>query len=163
MTDIYAFLAEHNIEYQRFDHQAVYTIADMDALDEPLPGTNTKNLFLRDDKGKKHYLLVVGHDTAVDLKALPAAIGSRKLGFASEQRLMKHLGLEPGAVSILALANDTVGAVEVFIDEALWQNEEFLAHPLVNTSTLLINKADLERFVAATNHTLNIVAVPRRA
>ncbi len=162
MTDIYAFLDTHNIAYQRFDHAAVYTIADMEKLDAPLPGTNTKNLFLRDDKGRKHYLLVVGHDTAVDLKALPAVIGSRKLGFASKERLKKHLDLEPGAVSILALANDTVGAVEVFIDAALWENDSFLAHPLVNTSTLLIGKADLTRFVAATDHALNIVAVPTR-
>jgi Ala-tRNA(Pro) deacylase len=95
--------------YQRFDHPAVYTCEESDRLCPKMPGSGTKNLFLRDNAGKRHFLVVVEKDKSVDLKKLKEIIGVSKLGFASEERLKKHLGLTPGSVTLLGLVNDSEG------------------------------------------------------
>ncbi|HPC48199.1 MAG TPA: YbaK/EbsC family protein, partial [Deltaproteobacteria bacterium] len=82
--------------------------------------------------------------------------------FASPRRLMELLGLEPGSVTLLGVINDTRGAVEVVVDEELWHEEALQCHPLVNTSTLVISRDGIERFLAAVNHTPRIVDVPAR-
>ena len=160
MTDFFKFLDEHGIAYVRHDHPAVYTVAEADQLVPELPGAKTKNLFLRDDKGKRHFLVLVPSDKRVNLKALKAVLGVKRISFGSPERLKKHLGIEPGAVSLLAVYNDNDHKVEVFMDSDLWAAETFLFHPLVNTSTLVIKKADIQRFLEATGHELNIVEIP---
>ena len=162
MADLFGFLETHRIGYQRTDHPAVFTVEEARRLVPPLPATPTKNLFLRDQKGTRHFLVVVGHDKAVDLKALAPAIGSSKLSLGSPERLAARLGIEPGAVSLLALVNDPGHTVEVFIDRALWQAEALQCHPLVNTATLVIPNDDVERFLTATGHAWRLVDVPAR-
>ncbi len=136
------------------------TVEESERLVPRLPGAKTKNLFLRDKKGLRHFLVTVRHDLAVDLSSLGARIGAGRLGFASPDRLQKHLGITPGSVSLLALCNDAAGAVEFVIDRALWAAPAVQAHPLVNTATLILSHADLERFVAATGHSPHIIDVP---
>ncbi|MEE4605449.1 MAG: YbaK/EbsC family protein, partial [Desulfobacteraceae bacterium] len=116
MTDVYQFLADHHIEYQRHDHPAVFTVADVERLVPPLPAAKTKNLFLRDKKGKRHFLVVVPARKRVDIKALGAAIGAGQLSFGSPARLKRYLGVDPGSVTILALIRDSGHAVEVVFD-----------------------------------------------
>lgn len=160
MIDIIAMLREHGINAPYHEHAAVMTVDESERLVPPLPGAKTKNLFLRDKKGQRHFLVTVPHDLAVDLKALGAMIGAGGLGFASPERLRKHLDIAPGSVSLLALCNDTAGAVEFVIDRALWDAPALQAHPLINTATMILSHADLERFVAATGHSPRIVDVP---
>jgi len=158
--DIAAFLAQHGIEARRHEHPPVMTVEESERLVPSLPGAKTKNLFLRDKKGTRHFLVTVPHDVAVDLNALGARIGAGRLGFASAERLERHLGITPGSVSLLALVNDTSHAVEFVIDRALWDAGAVHAHPLVNTATLVIPHAALERFLAATGHSPHIVDIP---
>ena len=160
MSDFYQFLANHNIEYERYDHPAVYTVEESERLVPALPGAKTKNLFLRDKKGERHFLVVVPAQKRVDIKALPEVVGSSRLSFGSAERLKKYLGVEPGAVTLLAIFNDPEHAVEVFIDKALWYSEAYNFHPLVNTSTLVISHENMERFIAATGHEIQIIDVP---
>jgi len=160
MTNFYKFLDSHDIAYVRHDHPAVYTVEEADQLVPELPGAKTKNLFLRDDKGKRHFLVLVPSDKRVNLKALKAVLGVKRISFGSPERLKKHLGIEPGAVSLLAVFNDSDHKVEVFMDSDLWAAETFLFHPLVNTSTLVLKKADIQRFLEATGHELKVVEVP---
>jgi Ala-tRNA(Pro) deacylase len=160
MTDIFAFLDAHGITYQRCDHPAVFTVADVVRLVPPLPGAHTKNLFLRDKKGRRHVLVVVGSDKQVNLKALSGALGIDNLSFGSPERLRKYLGIEPGSVSLLGLVNDVGRAVEVFIDQPLWQAAALHCHPLVNTATLVIPREGVERFLQATGHAYRLVDVP---
>ena len=160
MSGFFKFLDSHDIAYVRHDHPAVYTVEEADRLVPELPGAKTKNLFLRDDKGKRHFLVLVPSDKRVNLKALKAVLGVKRISFGSPERLKKHLGIEPGAVSLLAVFNDNDHKVEVFMDRDLWAAETFLFHPLVNTSTLVINKAAIERFLEATGHELNVVDIP---
>ena len=160
MPDIYQFLADNQIEYERHDHPPVYTVADVERLVPPLPAAKTKNLFFRDKKGKRHFLVVVPAKKRVNIKALSAAIGAGHLSFGSPERLKRYLGVDPGSVTILAIVRDPDQAVEVYFDEVLWQEEAFQFHPLVNTSTLLIQRANLQRFLKATGHEIQLVNVP---
>lgn len=160
--DIYQFLDDHDIEYERHDHPAVFTCKEAERLVPPMPGAKTKNLFLRDRKGRRHLLVVVGYEKSVDLRALSPLLGVSKLGFASPARLERYLGVEPGSVSILGLVNDVNLEVEVIVDQDLWEAEAFRCHPLVNTSTLVISRDDLQHFLEITGHRLRLLDVPGR-
>ena len=160
--DIYQFFADHAIEYERHDHPPVYTCEEALRLVPPLPGTKTKNLFLRDRKGRRHFLVTVGYEKAVDLKALASLLGVSKLGFASAERLERYLGVDPGSVSILGVVNDVNQEVEVIVDQDLWGAKAFQCHPLVNTSTLVISRDHLQRFLEITGHPVRLLDVPSR-
>jgi Ala-tRNA(Pro) deacylase len=160
MVDLYHILAEHHIEYERHDHAAVYTVEDVKRLVPPLPAAKTKNLFLRDHKGKRHFLVIVPADKRVHIKALNPVIGSSRLSFGSANRLKKFLGVDPGSVTIFALINDPDHKVELIFDEELWGRSAFQFHPLVNTSTLVISNDNLKRFLALTGHKVRTLSVP---
>lgn len=159
--DIDSFLTERHIPFQRFDHAAVFTCDEAAKL-PPMPGQGTKNLFLRDDKGKRHFLVVVSHEKNVDLKELSKIIGCRKLGFGSPERLKKFLRVEPGAVTILGLVHDTDRLVELFMDEDIADADSYQCHPLVNTATLVIPRSGIEKFLKETGHVLRVVRIPER-
>ena len=159
VTDLAAFLAHHGIDTQRFDHAPVMTVEESERLVPKLPGAKTKNLFLRNKKGDRHFLVTVPHDLAVDLNALGTQLGAGRLGFASAERLQRHLGITPGSVSLLALANDTSHAVEFVIDRRLWEADAVHAHPLRNDATMVLPHAALERFLAATGHVPRVLLV----
>jgi Ala-tRNA(Pro) deacylase len=161
--DLIEFLAKHDIHPARHEHPPVMTVEESLRLVPKLPGAKTKNLFLRDKKGRRHFLVTVPHDKAVDIEALADAIGVNGLGFGSAERLHKHLGIKPGSVSLLGLVNDEARAVELVLDKALWDAEAVHAHPLVNTATMVIPHADLERFLAATGHPPRVIDVPAKA
>lgn len=160
MPDLFEFLAAHGITCQRVDHPPVFTIDEVERLVPPLDGAATKNLFLRDKKGTRQALVVVGANKPVDLRALAASTGFERPSFGSADRLKRCLGIEPGSVSLLALVNDPGHAVEVFIDRDLWAAGAIHCHPLVNTATLSVRHDDVERFLAATGHAHRLVDVP---
>ena len=160
MPDIYSFLDAHGIAYQRCDHPAVFTVDEVKRLVPPLDGAHTKNLFLRDKKGRRHVLVVVGSDKHVDIKGLSGLLGLDHLSFGSPERLGKYLGIDPGAVSLLALLNDVNREVGVFVVRELWSADALQCHPLVNTTTLVIAREGIERFLSATGHVYRLVDVP---
>jgi Ala-tRNA(Pro) deacylase len=160
--DIERFLCCHGIHAPSVEHPPVMTVDEADRLVPPLPGAKTKNLFLRDKKGGRHLLCTVPAHLPVDLKQLGALLVDGTLGFASAERLQKYLGIAPGSVSLLALFNDRARAVEFVIDRTLWHAPALQAHPLVNTRTLSLSHAELERFLAATGHTPRVIDVPVR-
>ena len=159
MSDVDAFFRRHGITAPRHEHPAVMTCEESDRLVPTLPAAKTKNLFLRDKKGARHLLVTVPPERAVDLNALGAALGVGRVGFASAERLQRHLGITPGSVSLVALMNDREHAVEFVIDRTLWEAKAIQAHPLVNTATLVLTHEDLARFLAATGHEPRIVDV----
>jgi Ala-tRNA(Pro) deacylase len=161
-TDLGRFLRKHGIAAPRHEHRAVMTVEESLRHVPKLPGSKTKNLFLRDKKARRHFLVSVPHDIAVDIDALGAMLGVSGVGFASPERLQRYLGVTPGSVSLLALVNDEALAVELVIDRALWEADAVHAHPLVNTATMVLPHADLERFLAATRHVPRVIDVPAR-
>ncbi len=160
MADLFAFLAEHGVVCERVDHPPVFTIEEVEKLVPPLGGVPTKNLFLRDKKGSRQALVVVGATKPVDLRALAASTGFERPSFGSADRLQRCLGIAPGCVSLLALVNDPAHAVEVFIDRDIWAANAFHCHPLVNTATLSVPHDAAERFLVATGHAYRLVDVP---
>jgi Ala-tRNA(Pro) deacylase len=157
-----AFLDAHGIDAQRVAHPPVFTVEESERLVPPLPGTKTKNLFLRDKKGARHFLVSVPHDLAVDLDALGKTLQAGRLGFASPERLLRHLGVTPGSVSLLALVNDTARAVELVLDRRIFEADAVHAHPLTNDATMIVARADLRRFLEATGHAARVIDVPGR-
>ena len=160
MTDIYQFLDNHQIEYERHDHPPVYTVEDVNRFVPPLPAAKTKSLFLRDAKGLRHFLVIVKGEKRVNLKALPKLLESSRLRFGSQERLKKYLGVDPGSVSLFAVVNDMDKSVELIIDSDLWKSEAYQFHPLVNTSTLVISRDNIKQFLDKTGHSAQILDVP---
>lgn len=111
------------------------------------PENIAKNLFLRDAKGKRHFLVVVKEAKRVDLKTLGEQIGAGRLSFASEERLMKYLGLTKGAVTPLGVLHDEACMVEVIFDEDFGDMERIGVHPNENTASVFLSFADLERII----------------
>jgi Ala-tRNA(Pro) deacylase len=158
--DICEFLDSSGIPYERYDHEAVFTCEQADRLDIPGDSAKTKNLFLRDRKGRRHVLVTVGAAKSVDIRALEALLDAKGLSFASPERLEKHLGLTPGSVTLLGVVNDPQGLVEVVVDEDLLSWPAMQCHPNTNTSTLVIGMGDVMRFLSITNHAPRVLVVP---
>lgn len=151
-TQVCGVLDAAGICYERVDHPAAYTMEDLERMALPHVETIAKNLFLRDSSGKHHFLVVVDGRRQVDLKALKGLIGSSRLSFGSDERLMEHLGLTPGSVSALGVLNDPEGTVKLIFDEALRCREIIGLHPNINTACLFLKLSDLERFLAQRGH-----------
>jgi len=137
------------IAWVRHEHPPVFTVEDTKLHWRDLRATHCKNLFLRNNKGNRHYLVITEASKAVDLKALNRTLGEDRLSFASPERLQRYLGLEPGSVSPFGLLNNTAKDVRVIVDAELRASERLGFHPNINTATLEISRLDLERFLAA--------------
>lgn len=144
---VYDALEQLGITYTRYEHPAAFTIQEIEALKLEMEGLHCKNLFVRNHSGNKHYLILVSQEKRVDLKQLAKQIGSSRLSFASEERLMKHLGLTPGSVTPLGLLNDEDRKVKVIIDEDLRNSEYICLHPNVNTATVSMLYEDFMKFL----------------
>jgi Ala-tRNA(Pro) deacylase len=144
---VYDILRELDISYSQHEHPPVYTVEEAEQHWENITGAHCKNLFLRNKKGKNHYLVLVEGGKRVDLKALTSRLGEDRLSFASPERMMRYLGLEPGAVSPFGLINDMENAVVVVIDRDLKEASHVNFHPNVNTATVGITFADFEKFL----------------
>ena len=156
-------LARLDIEYVRHDHPPVHTCDEaVRALPDVGDAAHTKNLFLRDRKGRRHWLVVTLCGKAVDLRQLAPRLDADGLSFGSAERLAAHLGVTPGAVTALALIADSRHAVELVIDSDAWRHETLCCHPMRNTSTLLLSREALQRFFDFTGHVPRVVPVPPR-
>jgi Ala-tRNA(Pro) deacylase len=158
-----ARLAELGIEATTIDHPPLFTVEDSQTLRGDIPGGHTKNLFLKDKKGRI-FLVVVEEETRVDLKSLHVPLGaSSRLSFGSAELLEEVMGVKPGAVTAFGPVNDTGGRVTVVLDAELMREEFVNCHPLVNTSTTTLRSADLLRFLRSTGHEPLVMEIPRRA
>lgn len=144
---VYDTLEKHSIAYDRYEHPPVYTVDEAKKYWKDIKGAHSKNLFLRNNKGNRHYLVVLEESKTADLKQLSDKLNAGKLSFASERRLMQYLGLETGAVSPFGLINDENKAVTVVIDSDLKKYEYVNFHPNVNTATISITYTDFEQFL----------------
>ncbi|MFN8571298.1 MAG: prolyl-tRNA synthetase associated domain-containing protein [Gemmatimonadaceae bacterium] len=161
---LFELLTANGIPYRRYDHDAVFTCEQADPVVPASEGAvHAKNLFLRDKRGKQHWLLVTTCEKAVDLKRVAAVLDVDTLSLGSPERLQKYLGVTPGAVTILALMNDRAHEVTLLIDRDVWTGAPVRCHPLVNTSTLVLTRDDLLKFLSVTGHTPQVINVPSRA
>lgn len=145
--DIVKILESENIKFNLIEHEAVYTMDDIEKLNLGNYGTEVKNLFLRDEKGKNHFLIIAKEDTKIDMKELKNIINSSRLSFASEDRLKKYLNLTRGCVSPFGILNNDTKDVKVFIDNKLKGDMSIGVHPNENTATIFIATSDIEKII----------------
>lgn len=145
--EVYLKLKELNIEYLKIDHIPIYTIDEANNLDIENKEYIAKNLFLRDDKKRNYYLLVVKSSKKIDLNDLKNKINSRRLSFASEIDLEKYLKLKKGSVTPLGVLNDVERKVKIIIDEDILKEEIVGVHPNDNDATVFMKTKDLIRLI----------------
>lgn len=151
-------LAALGVAQRTVTHPPVFTVEEAKRLRGTLPGGHSKNLFLRNKKGRM-WLVTCEEDRPVDLKALGDKLGAGRLSFGSAERLMRHLGVIAGAVTPFAAINDREGAVQVALDEALLRHDPLNFHPLDNAMTTAVSPAGLLRFLEASGHPPLIVGL----
>lgn len=140
---MYETLERLGIPYREVEHEPAFTVEEMESLPFIRDIGYAKNLFLRDAKGRRHFLVVVRKDTTVNLDVLAGQIGSTRLSFASEKRLWDYLKLTKGSVSPLGILNDQSKSVEVILDERLKDADPFGVHPNINSATVILAFSDL--------------------
>jgi Ala-tRNA(Pro) deacylase len=156
---VYAALDALGITYERHEHPAVFNAEDASRFWDPIQGVQCKNLFLRNKKGDRHYLVVLEISKRADLKEIVKLVGDDRLSFGSPERLMAELGLTPGSVSPFGLINDTDGSVRVLIDQDLKDADRLIFHPNINTASVVVSWADLERFFATRKNKVRLIAL----
>lgn len=158
--DLVDALDNLGIATTRIDHEAVFTVAESKELRGAINGHHTKNLFLKDKKGRI-FLVSALESTRIDLKRLHETLGaSGRLSFGSAELLMEKLGVTPGSVTAFAVINDRAGDVTMVLDAGLMTGEPMNFHPLVNTATLGIARDDMLAFLRSTGHEPLIVELP---
>jgi len=158
-----ALLDDLKISYDRYDHAPVNTCEEADAAVPNVDAVQTKNLFLRDKRGRRHLLLVTSCAQGVDLKAFCDQAGADHISFASPERLAKYLGVQPGSVTVLGLFVDSEHAVELYVDQDVWQTARWRCHPMINSSTLVLTRASIDVFLERTGHRATVLPLATRS
>ncbi len=157
--DLFARLDALGVAHETIEHPPLFTVEDSQNLRGEIPGGHTKNLFVKDKKGRL-FLLVLGEDAVIDLKRAHEKIGAQgRVSFGSAELLEEVWGVKPGAVTPFGAINDRDGQVTVVLDAALMAHERLNFHPLVNTRTTGLASGDLVKFLRATGHEPMIVAL----
>ena len=156
---VYEALDAMGISYRSYTHPPVFNSEDVEAHWRDIPAVPVKNLFLRNKKGNREYLVIVGVEKRVDLQQLVKVIGDDRLSFGSAERLMQTLGLTPGSVSPFGLLHEGSRHVQVIIDTALRDAEQLIFHPNINTASVTISFADLETFLTSRGNSVRFLPV----
>lgn len=158
-TPVHERLQALGIAYERFTHPPIATAQEGEIHWAGIDAVHCKNLFLRNQKGDRHYLLVVRHDVRVNLRLVAGQVGDGRLSFASPDRLARYLGVTPGSVSPFGLIHDRDRHVRVYLDRGLRAAQRISCHPNINTATVTLAFADFERFLADCGHVVRDVDV----
>ena len=156
---VYDFLNALGVEYQVIEHPPVYTCDELEQYMDGVKGAHCKNLLLRNKKGNRHILVILEESKQMNIKEFGKQIGISNLSFASEERLLRYLGVTTGAVSVFGIINDQKHEVEVYIDQDVLDQEFVNFHPNVNTPTVHFSADGLKKFLAACGNPVEIVRV----
>ena len=147
------------IAVEKLEHPPVFTVDESAAIHAALPAAHTKNVFLK-DKYRKLWLIVLPSDRRADLKAYAELLGAGTFSFGKAEEMAAVLGVTPGAVTPLAIANTAPGAVSLVFDAAFERSERIAVHPLRNSATVALSFAALVAWLEGRGHTVRIVALP---
>jgi Ala-tRNA(Pro) deacylase len=157
---VYELLDSYCIKYKVIEHPAAFTIEELNTL-EAFKNEEfhwvAKNLFLRDEKGRRHFLVVLDQEKRADLKYIRSLLGTSNLSFASEERLMKYLKLTKGSVTPLGIINDEERSVEIVFDKDLVGREQIGVHPNDNTATVMLSYKDLYHIIQTHGNAVHII------
>ena len=154
--DLLTFFDRNDIPYELYEHKPVFTVEESQALKQTIPGTDCRNLFLRDKK-KQMYLVVAANETQLDLKKLESLIESKRLSFGSEERLWQYLGVRPGSVCPFSIINDRGSEVSLILDQHMMQSPLVNFHPMENHMSISLTPDDLIKFIDLCDHPYQII------
>ena len=154
--ELFQRLRELGIDYETAHHPPVFTVEEAQSVRAEMIGGHTKNLFLRNKKGRM-WLLVCDEERRLDLKALGKQLEAGRFSFGSPERLMEYLGVIPGAVSPFAVINDKEGQVRLVFERLLLEVPELNFHPLDNSMTTRIATPDVIRFLEDVDHAPDLI------
>ena len=160
---VYARLDELGIPYTRHEHPAIASAEAGERYWSGIDAAHCKNLFMRNQKGTRHYLVILQYRKRADLRAVADQIGDGKLSFGSPERLMKQLGVGPGSVSPFGLIHDAAHGVRVAIDRDLAKADRISFHPNINTATIVLRFTDFHRFLEACGNPVQYVMIEGQA
>ena len=146
-TQVLEILEKLNIDFELHSHPPVPTVEEALPYWKQINATHCKNLFFRNHKGNRHYLVILRHDRLLNIRDLEQRLKQGKISFASPGRMEKYLGVSGGSVSVFGLINDKENHVHLFLDEALEKAEKITFHPNENTATLAISKSSFLTFL----------------
>jgi len=155
--ELYLLFEKLFIQFEYHEHPPLATIEDAKIHWKNYNSGRCKNIFFRNHKGDRHYLVILEHLRQLNISDLEKRLKQGKLTFASDQRLKKYLGVEPGSVSPFGLINDYEKHVHLFIDEKLNEFDRLTFHPNINTSSLVISKSDFLKFLEYTGNTFEFI------
>jgi Ala-tRNA(Pro) deacylase len=155
--ELYELLESLSIRFEYHEHPPLATIEDAKIHWKDYNSGRCKNIFFRNHKGDRHYLVILEHLRQLNIHDLERRLKQGKLSFASDLRLKKYLGVEPGSVSPFGLINDTEHHVHLFIDEKLNESDRLAFHPNINTASLVISKTDFIKFLHYTGNTFEFI------
>lgn len=155
--DVYDCLSSLLISYTRHQHPPVYTVEEAEEHWKKVEGAHCKNIFVRNKKGNRHFLIIAEAHKKIDLNSLAKRVGQSRFSFASPERLMRVLGLEAGSVSPFGLLNDREKEVTVLIDRDLKKEGKVNFHPNINTATLTIAFGDFVRFLEHCGNAMSFI------
>ena len=156
-AELYLIFKKLSIEFEYHEHPPLATIEDAKIHWAYYNSGRCKNIFFRNHKGDRHYLVILEHLRQLNIKDLEKRLKQGKLTFASDQRLKKYLGVEPGSVSPFGLINDPEKHVHIFIDEKLKEFDRLTFHPNINTASLVISKPDFLKFLEYTGNSFEFI------
>ncbi|KMO29225.1 DNA-binding protein [Methylobacterium variabile] len=161
--ELFSFLDRLGIAHATVEHVPVHTVAESRDLKSAMPGGHSKNLFLKDKRGRL-FLVVAEAEARIDLKRLHGPLGATgRLSFGSPELLWERLGVRPGSVTPFGLVNDRDRTVAVILDAGLMAHDPVNFHPLHNGATTAVAPGDLVRFLEATGHPPRVMALPEPA
>lgn len=144
---VYECLDKMGIEYEYYEHPEAPTIEIAAQFYRGEDTTLCKNLFFRNHKGNRHYLVIMDSRHQMDIHSIEKMLRQGKLSFASPERMMKYLGLRPGSVSLFGLVNDKDHEVTLFVDKGLVNVKKVSFHPNDNHASLVISSSDMFKFI----------------
>ncbi|MCX6246913.1 MAG: prolyl-tRNA synthetase associated domain-containing protein [Bacteroidetes bacterium] len=154
---LYALLQELDIPIDYNEHPPAATIEEARKYWKDIDATHCKNLFFRNHKGNHHYLVIIEHSHDLDIHDLEKRLKQGKISFASDQRMMKYLGVTPGSVTPFGLINDKENQVHLFLDENLLKATKISFHPCINTASVVISFPGFLKFLKSTGNTFEFL------
>jgi Ala-tRNA(Pro) deacylase len=155
--ELYRLFEKLDIQFEYHEHPPLATIEDAKTHWKNYNSGRCKNIFFRNHKGDRHYLIILEHLRQLNIRDLEKRLKQGKLTFASDFRLKKYLGIEPGSVSPFGLINDSEKHVHLFIDEKLKEFDRLTFHPNINTASLVLSKSDFLKFLEYTGNTFEFI------
>lgn len=150
-------LKELSIPFEIYEHQPLPTIEIAMEVWKDIDSTHCKNLFFRNHKGNRHYLVILESNHALDIHDLEKRLKQGKISFASQTRMDKYLGVQAGSVSPFGLINDSENHVYLFLDKNLQSSEKISFHPNINTASVVISFPDFIKYLTWTGNSYEFI------